>query len=55
MSTRSEFVSAWEDYRRRRRWAYGTWLGGSLVACSLAVLFEKLSLGEIAFWVFFPV
>src|SRR5437879_5295172 len=54
MNSTSEFTSAWDDYRRRRRWFFGVWLGGFLFVASLAALLNKLSLGDLAFWILGP-
>jgi hypothetical protein len=54
MSTSPEFVSAWGDYRSRRCWFFVASLGGFAIVASLAVLFDKLSLGDVAFWIIGP-
>jgi uncharacterized membrane protein len=48
MDTSSQFVQAWEDYKRRVRWFFGGWLGGFAVVALLAALLNRLSLGEVA-------
>ena len=54
MSDNSDFAVAWNDYRRRRRWFFGVWLGGFLVVALLASLLSKLSLDDLAFYVIGP-
>ena len=56
MNTSEQFISAWADYRRRRRWFFGAWLGGFVVVASLATLLASLSsgLGTAAFWILGP-
>ncbi|MGD0625569.1 MAG: hypothetical protein ABSB32_12705 [Thermodesulfobacteriota bacterium] len=51
---RLQFSLAWKDYKRRRRWFFGAWLGGFVVVASLAALLNRMSLGDLAFWVLGP-
>ena len=44
MSTRSDYATQWEDYRRRVRWFLAEWLGGFAVICVLGLLLNKLGL-----------
>src|SRR5437867_2231180 len=54
MSISSQFEFAWRDYRRRRRWFFGTWLGGFVIVASLAAIFDRLSLRTAGFWILGP-
>src|SRR2546428_14131174 len=54
MDDQSHFAFAWQDYRRRRRWFFGIWLGGFLVVALVARLLSKLSLGDLDFAVLGP-
>jgi 4-amino-4-deoxy-L-arabinose transferase-like glycosyltransferase len=54
MNHTSRFASTWNDYRRRRRWFFGVWLGGFIIVASLAAFLAKLSLGDLAFAVLAP-
>jgi hypothetical protein len=52
MSDRPEFVLAWNDYRRRRRWSFGVWLGGFLfLALLVGLLSSRSLLNDLVFWV----
>ncbi len=48
------FALAWTDYRRRRRWFFGVWLGGFLLVAMLASLLSALSLDDLAFVILGP-
>jgi hypothetical protein len=52
MSDTSHFA-AWADYRNRRRWFFGIWLGGFVAVILLTGLFERL-LGDLAFDILGP-
>ena len=54
MDTSSQFVQAWEDYKRRVRWFFGGWLGGLAFIALLVALLDRLSLGEVAFYFLGP-
>jgi len=54
MSNAFDFATAWEDYRRRRRWFYGVWLGGFLVIALLLSILSKLRLDNLAFYILGP-
>ena len=36
--TNTDYTSAWDNYRRRRRWLFGVWLGGFVALAGLAKL-----------------
>jgi len=38
---------AWADYKRRRNWFFGAWLGGFLIVAILMIVISSLRLGEI--------
>src|SRR5437588_826428 len=54
MIDRTDFAFAWKDYRRRRRWFFGVWLGGFLVVVLLVKLLSTLSLDDLAFYILGP-
>jgi hypothetical protein len=54
MNESRSYASAWSDYRRRRRWFFGVWLGGLLVVALFASVLMKFSFGDVAFGVFGP-
>lgn len=45
MTTASDFASAWADYKRRRRWLFGVWLGGFFLIAALGRLLSASGLG----------
>jgi len=42
MTDQTDYSSKWEDYRRRRLWFFGAWLGGFLIACLLGISLTAL-------------
>ena len=53
-TTGGDYTSAWNDYRRRRRWYLGVGLGGVAVMAILA-LFDNKSIEDSIFPVLFPI
>jgi hypothetical protein len=52
MDDTSHFA-AWAEYRNRRRWFFGIWLGGLVAVILLTGLFSRL-LGDLAFYILGP-
>jgi hypothetical protein len=50
MSKDSQFISAWSDYRSRRRWFFGVWLGGLPVVILIAGALIKIFHSELPFY-----
>src|ERR1035437_7170915 len=46
-------LAAWAEYRNRRRWFFGIWLGGLVAVILLTGLFSLL-LGDLAFYILGP-
>jgi hypothetical protein len=51
MSENSNFDSAWSDYRNRRRWFFGVWLGGVPLVVLLSLALIPVFHSEIPFYV----
>jgi hypothetical protein len=51
MSDSPDFAVAWNDYRHRRRWFFGVWLGGFLAIALLVGLLSKLSPDDVVFYI----
>lgn len=54
-TTGGDYTCAWNDYRRRRRWYFGTWLGSFAVIEILWHLSDKVSLRGLAIGVLGPI
>jgi hypothetical protein len=50
----AHFASSWNDYRRRRRWFFGNWIGGFFVIAVLAGIGSSLSLDDLVFYALCP-
>lgn len=50
MSKNSEFVSAWKDYRSRRRWFFGIWVVGLPITILIARAFTEVFDSELPFY-----
>jgi hypothetical protein len=50
MSDSSHFAFAWDDYRRRRRWFFGVWLGGIPVFVVLSMSLIALLHSDLPFY-----
>ncbi len=46
MSDNVNYTAAWHDYRRRRRWFWGVYLGGCFGMVGLWLLFFNSPIGE---------
>jgi hypothetical protein len=49
MTDQTDYTSRWEDYRKRRLWFFGAWLGGLLIAYVLGISLTALLHSELPF------
>jgi hypothetical protein len=50
-----DFASAWNDYRRCRRWYFGIGLGSVAVIAIVGTLLDKASIRDPILWVLVPI
>ena len=50
MSKNPQSISAWSEYRSRRRWFFGVWLGGVPVVALIAGALIKVFHSELPFY-----
>jgi hypothetical protein len=54
MNDHAHFASSWNDYRRRRRWFFGNWIGGFFAIGALVGIGSNPLLDDLAGFILCP-